>query len=417
MAQKKEIKKKVGNITAKFIKLSSQLQAPTIKIQQGDTYVKFGDDNMFPYYLLELFNNSGLSSSIIKRKINMLVGTDVNYEEPTDEILMANRYQTVKEVLRKCAGDLEVFGGYYLQTIKETGSNDIAEYYHVPFEKVRSGIPNEFGITEEYFVWTKQVEVIKEWTSIGDFTSMPAFTLDGKEAEIMAVKNDTPGNIYYPTAIYNASLLDIQTYQEISNYNNSNLHNGFTPGLTIMFRGPEPSEEAQDEIVKQLKNKYQGSDSVGTPMIFFLDGEQENPVVEAIDTTNIADQYKELLKTITDNIIVAHQIPRQIVGVSDAGSLGNSKEILQASQMFRSDYVKPQQELLLEGFNIINAINGKEDYVITNPSPNVLLYDMTELLLVLDKNEVRELLGYEETDEVAEVIPTNNEIKTEEDDK
>lgn len=399
----------MGNkkITARFVKLSSEYAAPTVKIQDGDEMIHYGDNNLFPQYLLSLFRNSGLNRAIIERKVKMLIGNGVNYEEPTEDVLMGNRFESVNEIVEKCAYDLETFGGYYLQIVR-TRDGNIAEYYHMPYELIRAGVPNEFNQIDTYYYWNKK-EPLNAWNDVNEFVKFPAFNINDRTSnQILAVKKYSPSNKYYGGANYEGALLDIQTYMEISNFHNSNLHNNFAPGYIVFFRGPEPDDESQDEIVDTIKEKYDGTDNVGKPMIFFLDSEQEAPQIEALDVSDLDKQFEQLLTSIKDNIVISHGIPRQVIGMESQGSLGNSKEILQASQMFRSDYIEPEQKTLLRGFNMIQAINNDDDYIINNPNPNIISLDIAELLQFLDKNEVRELYGYEELDD-AQITDTNTD--------
>jgi len=403
IAKVTEEETKSGAIEVKYVKLSSQFQTPTIQIiDTTDEYVPYGKDNVFPYYLMDLFKNSGLHRSIIERKVNMLVGKGITFEgnKDSDEIIMANRFESIEEVLAKCAYDLETFGAYYLQVLWNRGENGLAEYYHMPAERIRVGLPNKFGFPEKFYYWAKNDELIRGWNDINDFEEFDAFNVNNKtKPQILQVKKYNPGSKYYGSANYEGALLDIQTYMEISNFHNSNLHNGFAPGFILFFRGEEPDKDQKDAIMKQLKNKYSGTDNAGKPMVFFLDQGQEAPVVNTMDASDLDKQFDVSSKSIKENIAINHGIPKQVIGLETQGSLGSSKEILQASMIFRTDYIMPEQEVLLKGFNMIYAISGKNKLIIENPNPNILMFSMADLIKVLDRNELRDFLGYEESEQ------------------
>jgi len=404
--------KKSGKISVNYIQLSSQFSAPVIQINQGDTYVKFGENNVFPYYLIDLFRTSGLHRSIIERKVKMILGDGIAYEDGTKlDLIPANKHESIQDVIEKCAYDLELNGGYYLQVIWERGGTKIAEMYHMPFELMRVGLPNEVGHIEKYYYWTKPDQRIEQWSNINEYKEFDAFNLSKKgKPQILFTKKYSPGNKYYGASSYEGSLLDIQTYAEISNYNNSNLHNNFAPGFSIFFRGPEPDSDQKGEIIKQLKNKYSGSDNSGKPMVFFLDSEQEAPEINVMDVSNLGKQFEQLIQTIKENIVISHEIPRQVVGLETAGSLGNSKEMLEASLMFKTDYIMPEQNTLLKGFNMINTINGAENLQFINPNPSMLMFAVADLLKILTPNELRDFLGREDIeggDKILEETTTN----------
>ena len=400
-------------ISVKYVKLSSDYEAPTLQlIDSTDDYVTYGKGNVYPYYLLDLFKHSGLHRSIIEKKVNLLIGNGLQRgEESSDDIIMANRFESVNDVFQKCAYDLEIFGAYYLQVIWETGGAMPSEYYHMPAERMRVGIPNKFGFADKFYYWTKNDELIQGWNDVNDFEEFDTFGENNKtKPQILQVKKYNPGSKYYGSSAYEGALLDIQTYREISNFHNSNLHNGFAPGFMIFFRGEEPSDPQKDALMKQLKDKYSGTENTGKPMVFFLDMGQEAPDVKTLDVSDLDKQFDLLSKSIKENIVINHGIPKQVIGLETAGSLGSSKEILQASMMFRTDYIMPEQNILLKGFNMIDALSGEDTLTVLNPNPNILMFAMVDLIKLLKKNELREFLGYEE-DENEEYNEDKNEDK------
>ena len=343
---------KKGNAT--FIQLSKEYEAPITKVETYLDYIKYGSDNNFPTYLIELLNTSGLHRAIIEKKVEMTLGigfdlTDVS-GEMEDFIKHPNRFESLDSLIEKCDYDLEVHGGYYLQVIWDNNTKKVKELYHMNAERMRVGKPNEFGFIEDFFYYPDETRPMTNNLDIGAAVHYPMFseTENTDVPQIYFVRKYSPTNKYYGPAIYESSILDIQTYAEISNFHNSNLHQNFSPGYLIFFTGTPPSDDLQDDIIKTMKNKYGSTENTGKPMVFFLEDDMEKPEIKPILTSDLDKQFDNLIKQITSNIVISHQIPRQVVGLETQGSLGGSKEMLEATEIFKNAYIMPQQNLLLK---------------------------------------------------------------------
>jgi hypothetical protein len=129
-------------------------------------------------------------------------------------------------------------------------------------------------------------------------------------------------------------------------------------------------------------------------MIFWLDQDQKIEV-EQPEASNVSEMYKLLSEDTKENIVVAHQIPRAVAGLATPGSLGSTKEMLEGTEIPRTNFIKPIQEFFLARFNMLMEINGLENIELTAPSPNLLKYTLDELAKHLTPAEIREFLGKE----------------------
>ena len=385
---------------ARFIKFNSEFEPPKVQISLNDDIIKYGDDNNYPNFLQDLLRTSGLHRSIVDRKVQMLMGSEL-VQEDKENVWQPNPYETLNELLIKCAYDLETYGGYYLEVLWQRDGKAIAEIYHKPFQNVRLGMPNERGFVVDYYYWNDVFNPIPAYANAGQFVHYPPFSnINKKEPQIMAVGQYSPTNLYYFTPSYEASVLDIQTFAEISNYMNSTIHNNFSIDYLIFFRGTEPSDELKDSVVKELQTKYAGTDNAGKPMIFFLDSTtDEEPSIKTIDESGIADRFNAVQEQIINNIIMAHSIPKVLI-TETAGKLGTSKELMDASTVFRNQYIIPHQNILLRGINMIMTINNEPEVKIINPQPSITLFSIDELTKFLTIDEIRELFGYENNDNI-----------------
>ena len=63
----------------------------------------------------------------------------VSLDNPMSTIFPVNGKEVISEIMRKCALDYILFGGFALNCIWSNDGKSIAEIYHVDFSRLRSG--------------------------------------------------------------------------------------------------------------------------------------------------------------------------------------------------------------------------------------------------------------------------------------
>ena len=110
-----------------------QAQQPVFEEKKGKKYVEFGSRNDYPNYLISLFAESPKHGAIVKGKVNYIFGKGFS-----DVPKAANsRGETWNQIMKRAILDDEIHGGYYLQVIYNA-LGQIAETYHIEFQKVRA---------------------------------------------------------------------------------------------------------------------------------------------------------------------------------------------------------------------------------------------------------------------------------------
>ena len=380
----------------RFVKFEA-VKAPEFQIDKKTEMVRYGKDNKYPNYLLDLSTKTGLHTAILNAKKLYILGNGLSYEgndKSTEAFLLnPNPYESMNDIFEKCTVDLEIFGGFALECIWSRDKKSVAEIYHIPFQNIRATKQNRNNIVEKYLYhqnWT-------EYTRINETIEFPRFgDSDKSKNQLLYTKQYTATNQYYPIPEYVGSIEDINTLSEISSFHNSCIKNNFNPGLMIIFRGPMPSPEEQDAIIEGLEEKYQGSNNAGTPAVFFLPENQEKPTIEQMSVSDLDKQYETLTAAMKENVVLGHQIPRIIAGIEKEGSLGGGKEYVDAELIFKNKYVIQHQNIILNALNKIMSVNGLSELYVKNLNTNILLYSDTLIEKVLTNQEIRMLFGYDD---------------------
>ena len=400
-------KKTTNHSIVKFVQITKDF-APKIEETNQDTYIRFGEDNQLPYVLTDLYASVSLHKGIISKKELMIRENGLILDESdfTDENAVTanktlefyenvNESETFSDIWERIISDFVVYGGAYLQIIWSRDGSTINKIYNMPVESMRAEKADENGIINGYYYNPDRTKAgkYKKYTKTTELEYFPTFGSEDKTLpQIYYIKKVDPLSFYYGLPDYSSAITDLDTFRSISEFHNSNIHNGMQPSYVIMFKGPVPSPDKQNKIIDAIKSKHKGIENAGKPLIFFLDNE-DLPKLETVENSEVDKMYQELYSTTQENIITAHQIPRVLANVTTEGSLGSGKEYIDAEKIFDKNYIQPTQEFLLGKINIIFDINELVNLKIQKVEPDLSVYPIDELLKLYTPTEIKELLG------------------------
>lgn len=318
----------------------------------NNNIVTWGDDNCYPYFILELLNKSSIHNAIINRKTLMLISNGVNTDELDEEGLFLfnnqNNKLNLNNILYKLFYDLEVFGGFTFQVIYNKKLDKIVEINYVPIHKLR------FDKDMKYIYYFKNINKFY----IKNGIKMNLFDLNNPtDSQIFYYKEYRPGVEYYPIPNYISAINWIELDYEISNYHLNQVRKGFFPNMIISLNNGIPNDDEMNKIVNELKKQYEGAKGE-LVMFLFSEDKSKSPEITPINLNNSDEKFIELMKQVNQNILTAHQVTAPILmGIATPGSLSNKKEIIESSEVFYSLYIKPKQEQVLTIFNKILEYN------------------------------------------------------------
>ena len=145
----------------------SSVTSPIVQEVRGKDWIEYGTEewaNLYPQFLIDLYNNSSTHRAIITTTAAMIAGNDIiidedGKEENVDRYVKlqnffnyANGKETLHEILEKVSLDFKLQGAFALHLIWNKAKTEIVEIHHVPCERVRAGIPNAMGVVDTYYV-------------------------------------------------------------------------------------------------------------------------------------------------------------------------------------------------------------------------------------------------------------------------
>jgi len=379
---------------------------PVFKENKAKGYVTFGADNLYPDFLIELFNKSPKHNAIVSSKASYVagVGTKVIGQNTVDiakaeaKIQAINAYETLNQVKNKIAYDLELFNGYCLEIIWNKAKTAIAEIYHIPFKNIRKGLEGDYVYCED---WTdRKAEQIHY---------QPFNTTTRESKSLYYCQFYRPGQGEYPLPDYVGALKYIEVDTEISNYYLNSIKNGFTAQTHIqLFKGIPTPEEAR-ATARRFKENYQGTDNAGGLIIQYNDPQEKESVISNLQPSDFDKQFDLLNKTVQQEIFVAHKVNSPMLfGVRVEGQLGGRSEMIEAYEMFQQSYIEPRQQkiddTLTDLFQFISPVRLET----INKPPIGVDYVALFTAGLLTQNEARKELGFEEIEKTPVAMSSQN---------
>lgn len=335
-----------------ILNFSKNIELPKIKFNRGRNLVEWGSDNLYPDYLLDLYNFSGSSThkSIINKKVKMLCGNGIDAEGLSDKVI-----QKLEDESKKLLLDQEIFNGFALEVIF---SNDgsIYDVNHVHFANVRKGYHNDDEkIIREYgenFFW-----ISDDWKRYRKKEYTPKYIREFDSdvrlgRSLIYFEEYNPYNSIkwsYPICDYSTSLNYIEIDNEISKFHLDDIKSGFMQSLMINFADGDRSKEVKAEFYRQFNRKFKGSEGQKL-FISYSDGKDNAPEILPFEANSSDERFMMLKDVVEENIVRGHEIPPQIL-IVQPGKLSSTDERYELLQEFNNTYVVPRQKKLSQIFS------------------------------------------------------------------
>lgn len=382
----------------KFFKFD-QVPLPIYKEVKGKDWIYYGERNDYPNYLLRIYNNSAKHNAIVTGKVDYICGNgwDVKSDDP---MAKAKAYgmidkvnsseESLNELTKKITTDLTIFGGYYLQVIWTKATGEIAELYHVDYYKVRTNADNsEFYVSDN---WIKNDNVNPR----PDFEAFPAFDPNNRTgSQILYFKEYRAGANTYSLPDYRGAISYIELDISIGEYHLNTINNGMFSSKLINLNGGKVSQEEEDRIERQFKDKFSGSKNAGKFMLAFNDSKENEPSIVDLSGTELDKHFDLLNKTVQQEIFSGHKVTSPMLfGVKTEGQLGGRAELREASELFQNTYVNAKQRSLEDTINYLykfNDVTAKLELRKTEP----INFEFSEAIISanMTQEEIREKLG------------------------
>ena len=365
----------------------AEAKQPEYKEKKGEGYMQYGQNNDYPQYLLDLFNKSAKHNAIIKGKVNYIVGNGWAGEEAI--VKQVNRDETLNDLTKKVALDLELFGGAYIQVIWSVIGGQVAELWHCDYTKIRTNKDNtQFWYKEDWKDRKDKPEIYN------------AFNPNNPQGvQILYVKEYRPGMNVYSLPGYFGALNYIESDVEVSKHVLGNAQTGFSASKLITLPNGEPSPDEKRAVSRQFDNMYTGADGKKY-LLAFVNDVTRKPIVDDLGASDLTkEDFSRVDELIQTNIFSGHQITSpDLFGIAMPGQLGNRQQMRDSYEIFNNTYVRYKQMQIEGVFNMLGKYAGVQVELKLQPVDPIGI-DFSENIIkeVAPKEWILEKLGIDPT--------------------
>ena len=341
----------------RVINLSSYTR-PEVKESSNQEWVEYGEDNDYFQYLIDRYNGSPTNNAIINGIVELLYGKGLDATDSARKPDMYAQFRSMisEESTRRIVGDYKQMGQCSFQVQYSEGKTKILKAEHWPVETLRAEKCNDNGDIEGYYY-------AHDWDLVasGKVTPerFPAFGFGSGENEILWIKPYRAGYYYYAPVDYQGGLPYAELEEQLADYFNNSVKNGFSANMVINFNNGIPDEEKQVEMEARIAEKFTGSPNANRFVLAFNDNKEQSATIEAIDIPDASNQFKFMSDEALQKIMLAHRVTSpMLLGIKDNTGLGNNAEELKtASILFDNTVIRPLQSVIIDGIQKLLAYN------------------------------------------------------------
>ena len=343
---------------------------PTSETYNRKGWIEYGANNLYPSYLIDLFDSAPVHGSLSTSIIEMISGKGLDGDQTLIDTLDLN------SILSDTAFDLKLQGGYFWEIIWSMDRKTIVKIEPLEFENTRLAfVENEEGgmiITGVYYS--------RDWTNTRKKCNTPVFIpkLDGLTKETEGRQSfwhfgKTTKSRYYPKPDYDKSLTWIITEKQIGIFHMNNLLNGLMPQFMIHFNNgilePEEARRIKMELERQM-----GAENAGGFMVTFNESGKESPKVDLFPISDADKQYQFLSEEATRKVMIGHRVTTPLLfGIRDGGGLGSNKdEMMIGLKIFNQQVIEPYQRDITDGLTKVFQVAGIDAQFTIVPNDSVL---------------------------------------------
>jgi hypothetical protein len=338
----------------KIIELS-QYTTPVITEKRNEGWVDFGLKNDYYSFLIERFQNSATNNAVINNICKLIYGRGITAldanKKPTD---YANFLSLcTPDDIKRIISDTKMLGQSSIQ-VHYNKKREVVKFLHLPVNLIRSEKCNEDGEILGYY-YSDNWQKTREYKPL----RYDAFGTSNSEIEILMIQPYSAGMKYYSYVDYQGALDYCVLEEKVSEYLINEVSNSFAPTSIINFNNGQATPEQKRQISEDVTNKLTGSTGKKV-IISFNDNPEAKTTIDTIQLQKAADQYQYLSEESRNKILVGHNVTSPLLfGIATSnGFSSNADELKNSAILFDNMVIRPFQELVIEAFDKILAVNG-----------------------------------------------------------
>ena len=317
---KHEIVEGYQSFSTPFLKVGgANLTLPYVNGRnQTNGYIPFGQDNLFPELLNQIFYSSPLHGSIVGYKVNAAVGGGFNIVAdrltPQDklELYTLERKLNIKKVVPAVTQQLILHNRVYFKLCFDDKMK-LTKIVNLSPEKLRVNLDR------------KRYYICDDWSARIGVQEIRRYTPTSRDYEQLFVYEvECIGQDFYPLPQYTSALNFAFLSGELSYFAKSNIQNSVFPSFAMMFP-KRPQSEEEKNMIRNTIDRLKGAANAGKAVAFFANSQDQLPKIESLPTNGNDSLFQEASQLNTEQICFSHTIDPILMGIRTTGSLGHSE--------------------------------------------------------------------------------------------
>jgi len=325
------------NINPKY-----DLSQPRINQYAGTGYLPFGEDNLYPHILLDMYHGSPFHAAIMEFKTKAVMGDGLEFTVKGDNleanILRGKLEDKInRKFFRRFIQEWLIHERVYIKTLRKGEKS--TDFEIIPSEYVRLSTQNI----------DKEVYVNDDWRRRrGNFEVLPIYdrynTKD--KIQVFAFQEEKPGFYGYAIPHYASAANWIWLDSEIAYFQKQNIENSINPSAIIKIYQDIQDKEKKESYIRNLQQGFASAKNAGKVMVFFSNGKELSPDVIISESNKLDKSFAASQENIIRNVSYAHLINPVLMGISTNGKLGTSNELNEAYTLFQLTWLESVQDTL-----------------------------------------------------------------------
>jgi hypothetical protein len=424
---KHEVVEGYQSFSTPFLKVGgANLTLPYVNGRHQITgWIPFGQDNLFPELLNQIYYSSPLHGSIVGYKVNAAVGGGFNIV--ADRLTLQDKLElytlekkiNIKKIVPAVTQQLILHNRVYFKLCFDD---------KMKLTKVVNLSPEKLRVNQD----KKRYYICDDWSSRIGVQEIRRYSPTSKDPEQLFVYEvECIGQDYYSLPAYTSALNFAFLSGELSYFAKSNIQNSVFPSFAMMFP-KRPQSEEEKNMIRTTIDRLKGAANAGKAVAFFANSAEQLPKIESLPVNGNDSLFQEASQLNTEQICFSHTIDPILMGIRTTGSLGSGSDIKQAYVIFEKNVVMPLREMVSDIFNellfiakidadftinnyqIINEaiVELEGDTSKTNDALNTLSpLVATKVLSSMTQNEIRALASLPPVPD-GDIIPTITQTPT-----
>lgn len=340
--------------------VEENIVSPREKRHLNRDFIEWGDGNLYPEYLLDLYNSVSTLRSIINGNVDYITGDDVIIEPLRDGLqdnVVNTRGDLIAEQVKDIAKDYEMYGGFALQVIRGRDGKP-SEIYHIDMRYLRMN--KECDVFYYCEDWSKRgkrdVIVYPKFMTNLDWNSLEDDKKELHASSIVFVKNVRTQT--YPAPLYAASVKACEIERCVDDYHLNAINNGFVASVVINFNNGQPESKIMEEIEDNFTEKFSGHENAGRLCFSWNKDKEHATTIDTLSVEDFGEKYQSLAKHSRQQIFTAFRANPNLFGIPTE-SLGFSQEEYESAfRLYNRTQIRPVQRLIADTYDKIYQKKG-----------------------------------------------------------